>query len=96
MIKAIELEKVSSVYSGKSGRCCCGCSGKYTYAQAHRDWASKNRGYPVMDEDVNDRVVRLHVAKINNRLNEAEDLGECVSWDNGTGRVYVAYLKTEG
>lgn len=96
MTKQIELEKVASVYSGKSDKCCCGCSGKHTYASAHKEWASSHRGYAVMDEEVNDRVVRLHVAKINNHLNETEDLGECVSWDNGEGRVYVAYLKEEG
>lgn len=60
-----DLSSVASVYSGKNGRCCCGCSGKYRYARAHRDWSSKNRGYAVDDEDVSDRSVAMIVRKIN-------------------------------
>ena len=26
----IDLSKVTKVYSGKAGKCCCGCSGKYS------------------------------------------------------------------
>jgi len=31
----IKIETVASVYSGKAGRCCCGCSGNHRYASAH-------------------------------------------------------------
>lgn len=60
----LTTDKVYSVYSGRPG-CCCGCRGKHTYASRHRDWASRNRGYPVRDEEVNDRTVTLIVNKIN-------------------------------
>lgn len=36
MIYPIELDKVTSVYSGKHG-CACGCRGKYTYASQTRE-----------------------------------------------------------
>ena len=28
-MEAIDITKVTSVYSGKANRCCCGCSGKH-------------------------------------------------------------------
>lgn len=60
----IDLAKVAKVYSGRAGACACGCSGKYSYAKQHQAWGSKNRGYEVKDEEVNDRTVKLIVNKI--------------------------------
>lgn len=57
IVKGVKLEQVMSVYSGRNGACCCGCAGTHSYASAHRDAGSKNRGYPVDDEDINDRQV---------------------------------------
>ena len=64
MTLTIDIEKVKSVYSGIDGKCCCGCSGKYSYASAHREAAGKERGYPIDDEDINDRTVKLIVGKV--------------------------------
>ena len=58
-------DQVVSVYSGINGRCCCGCSGKYSYAKAYQEQGSKKRGYPVQDDEVSDRSVRLIVGKMN-------------------------------
>lgn len=93
-IEPVKLEDVSSVYSGINGRCCCGCSGKHTYASAHREWASKHRGYAVTDEDINDRTVKMLVNKINKNLDKVEydERPELVSVVLGN-RLYVAYLK---
>ena len=90
--KQLVLENVSSVYSGVNGRCCCGCAGKHTYAQAHRRFASANRGYPVTDEEISDRSVKLIVGKI-------QKAGTAVAKDDLVyavvgKRLYVAYLKT--
>jgi hypothetical protein len=90
----VVLEKVMSVYSGIDGKCCCGCSGKHTYASAHVRTGSRHRGYPVKDDEVNDRVVKRVVNKINRLI----DAGEPVSIDEDFvsavvgRRVYIAYF----
>ena len=53
----IEVSSIQSVYSGRPG-CSCGCLGKYTYASAHRDEGSVERGRMVLDEEVSDKTVR--------------------------------------
>ena len=55
----LTLDNVASVYSGKRGRCACGCSGKHTYSTEHKVWASKDRGYDVGDDEINDRTVKM-------------------------------------
>ena len=57
------LTDVVSVYSGKAGKCCCGCSGKHR-ASAHRQVAAKSRGYAVDDDEVSDRSVKLIYRKV--------------------------------
>jgi hypothetical protein len=54
---AMTVAEVSSVYSGKDGKCCCGCSGKHSYSKAHQAAAGERRGYAVGDDEVNDRMV---------------------------------------
>jgi hypothetical protein len=58
----LDLSRVFKVYNGKVHSCCCGCSGKYATASAHKEFADKNRGYAV--DDVNDETVRKIVGKI--------------------------------
>src|SRR3990172_4945351 len=43
----IKVADIQSVYSGINGRCCCGCSGKHSYASQYRELASKGIGYQV-------------------------------------------------
>ncbi len=103
MPRPIDLTKVASVYSGKAGKCCCGCAGKHTVASEHRDWVGKDRGYEVSDDEINDRTVKLIVNKIEAALNgevEAEDIdtdktthGQYFSATVGN-RLYIAYLKS--
>lgn len=88
----IELNEISSVYSGRNGACCCGCAGKHTYASQHREWAGKNRGYEVTDDEVFDRTVKMIVSKINANIDSAEDVGDHVALVVGK-RLYVAYRK---
>lgn len=84
----IELDRVSSVYSGKPG-CCCGCLGKHTYASAHRKWAGASRGYEIADEEIGDRTVKMIV----NKLNRCPDLRDGGNHYHATinGRLYIAY-----
>lgn len=86
----IDIEKVVSVYSGKPHRCCCGCSGKHTYASQHR--STVRRGYAVLDNEVNDRVVKTIVNKMNKSGKVRMLDEECFTVDTPT-RVYIAYLK---
>ena len=58
LIKNLKVEDVVDVYSGKDNKCCCGCSGKYSYASAHRALGAGRRGYAVDDSDTNDKQVR--------------------------------------
>ena len=58
----LDLSRVYKVYNGRVNSCCCGCSGKYATASAHKEFADKNRGYAV--DDVNDETVRKIVGKI--------------------------------
>ena len=58
----LDLSRVFKVYNGRVNSCCCGCSGKYATASAHKAYADQNRGYAV--DDVNDETVRKIVGKI--------------------------------
>lgn len=89
-LKSIKVAAVASVYSGKPG-CMCGCLGKHTYASAHRDAASKRRGYKVDDDEVSDRTVKLIVGKINAAIaagKPVEVKDGYVFWDNSHTETY--------
>ena len=60
----IALGNVLSVYNGKANKCMCGCSGKHSYSSAHREEASKVRGYAVTDDEVNDKTVKMTLNKV--------------------------------
>lgn len=67
LLANLTLDQVMSAYSGKAGKCCCGCAGIHRYASAHREIAGKDRGYPISDDEVNDRQVKrvLKIVKEN-------------------------------
>jgi hypothetical protein len=85
----INLSSVQSVYSGKAGKCCCGCAGKHTYASATREQAGKDCGYVITDDEVSDKTVKLIVGKL-----QALDFEVCGGYVHATdgGRLYIAYL----
>ena len=91
LVNLLNIGQVQSVYSGLDGACCCGCAGKYTYAEHHRDAASNDRGYPVTSDEVNDRVVRMHVKtiKANARMAVIGDNHIAVTVGQ---RLYIAYI----
>lgn len=100
-MKTLDLSKVSSVYSGAQGKCCCGCSGKHSYASQHREWASKNRGYAIDDDQISDRSVKIITGKINKAIAGTNDYtidyaeDSFVSAVSANGRLIVAYLKKD-
>jgi hypothetical protein len=102
MKNQIDVTKIHQVYSGKNGKCCCGCAGKHTYATAYADAVAKSHGY-MPDADVfNDRTVKTIVGKMNRLpawhppldLDHADgyrtDNGNYVSAVVGQ-RLYIAY-----
>lgn len=64
------MKTILSVYSGKSGKCCCGCSGKHTYVKALQTFAGKYRGYKVNDNECNDRTIKV----ISNKVLKSADV----------------------
>lgn len=96
----LQVSDVSSVYSGRDGRCCCGCSGKHSYNSALVAFASKDRGYAVTNDEVNDRMVArvLRIMKDANehepRVVEYDEFGDMRLWSTVIGtRRYVVYAK---
>jgi hypothetical protein len=87
----VKIDQIQSVYSGRNGRCCCGCSGKHTYASATREIASKHRGYAVTDDEISDRVVKL----ICNKINATDAVIEKPTYYYAVvgERVYIAYKR---
>ena len=85
----LDISRVYKVYNGKVHSCCCGCSGKYATASAHKEFADQDRGYVV--DDVNDETVRKIVGKILSAANP-KDEGNHVHATVGK-RLYVAYYK---
>jgi len=49
----IKLEDVETIYLGKEG-CRCGCRGTYAYNPLHKEYAEKNRGYGLSDDEVSE------------------------------------------
>jgi len=88
----LDISKVYKVYSGRAGMCCCGCSGKYATATAHKEFADQDRGYVV--DDVNDVTVRKVVGKILS-ADRPVDEGPHVYAVVGK-RMYVAYVVYQG
>ena len=73
---------IMSAYSGKDGKCCCGCSGKH-YTSSH---ATAPRS-PINDKMVN-KILRILQAA---PANEVDNMGSCISTVIGT-RLYIIYL----
>ena len=82
----MELQDVYKVYSGKAGRCMCGCAGKYSYTAEGA--VSHNPGY---DPEVNERSVKIIAGKVMRNPNTVREDGMLVLEQNG--RILVAYFK---
>jgi hypothetical protein len=72
MKEPVKVENIMKVYSGRKGKCACGCSGTYRYASVHREMGAIYTGREIDDEDVNDKQVRKVVNIINKNLENAE------------------------
>lgn len=81
------MEQIVKVYSGKAGRCMCGCSGKYSYTA---EGAVKHSpGYDVT-EDVNERSVKIISGKVLRNPNKVVE-GNIVYVETGE-RILAVYF----
>jgi hypothetical protein len=90
-ISKLETSDILSVYSGRAGKCCCGCSGNHRYNSAYIAEGSKKRGYAVDAEDVNDKQVRRVLRILQANSAKAEQYDRHISVTLGD-RLYIAYL----
>jgi len=90
-LMSLTRDDIMYVYSGKAYACCCGCSGTYRYNSKHIGIGSKDRGYAVDKDEVNDRQVLrvLNIMKKNSNLLE-EDLDENLFSVTVDKRLYMA------
>lgn len=86
----LKASDLVSVYSGKSGKCSCGCSGTHRYWNAEEGTA--DRGYTVSPDEVNQRFMNTTLKTIQRNADQAEGWDNIWSYDSGT-RVYVAYVR---
>lgn len=94
----LNVKDVTRVYSGKLGACMCGCSGKYSTASAYKEHVSKERGYPVSDDEVSDRSVAIIAKKVFFNPNAKWDTDRtCVILEDPTmgyqGNIKVVWFK---
>ena len=83
-------QTVYKVYSGKAGKCMCGCAGKYSYTA---DGAYKhNPGYDV-SEDVNERSVKIIANKVFRSADKVVETG--LAYVERNGRIIVAFFEEE-
>jgi hypothetical protein len=83
-VNEIAVEQVKSAYSGKDGKCCCGCSGKHYHRTGYGDY----RGGGTKN-DIRQITRVLNVIK---NAPVVEDEGGFVSAVID-GRLYIAYLE---
>lgn len=95
----MDFSRVLSVYEGRDGRCCCGCSGAHVYRSdpGMRALAGSSRGYVVTDDEVDDAEFGRIVAEIV----EDVECGFLDAWSEDHvatvvgGTVRIAYLAPE-
>ena len=87
----ITPSKVMSVYSGRNFKCCCGCSGKHYTNSEYVEMRSRDRGYLVEPNEVNDRMVK-RVITIIKQAKVVEKNDFYVATVVGQ-RLYIAYFK---
>ena len=94
LLASVTVDQVMSVYSGKAGRCYCGCSGKHSYASKHVAIASKDRGYAVDADEVSDRQVKkvLGIVKANFDASDAQMYHVQDAGQAGTGKGSVTHF----
>lgn len=86
----LEAWNVLSVYSGKDGKCCCGCAGKHYYNPAYLTLGGERRGYAVEDDECSARMVKKVVKLLKENAADVEVGDNNLAVVIGK-RVYIAY-----
>lgn len=93
-VSELTVNDVMSVYSGKDGKCCCGCAGKHSYNSKFTAEGTKNRGYKVETADVNDAMVK-RVLNVVQRAFANDDASAEIGANFASvvvgNRVYIVY-----
>jgi len=96
-IVELRRDDILSVYSGKRGHCCCGCSGKHYANPARLRDANAKRGYDYTPDEVSATMITRVYNIIKNGCGDI-DSGETFVHGNGwisrivDERLYVAYV----
>lgn len=89
----MKSKPVYKVYSGKRG-CMCGCNGKWSYASEFRELGSKERGYSVDNEDINDRSVKIMTTRVlNNPAVQYDPDANCAYVETPTRMSAIYFVK---
>lgn len=79
------MQGVYKVYSGKAGKCMCGCAGRYSYtAQGALDHS------PGYKPNVNERSVKIIAGRVLRNPNKVKEDNYYFVEENG--RILVAYF----
>ena len=92
-LSAFTKETTVSVYSGKNGKCCCGCSGNHRLNSRHYAVGDTRHGYAVTADEIND----AQITRVLRTITAATVASELEFGDNHVarvvnGRLFVAYL----
>jgi hypothetical protein len=63
-VLSLQVSNLLSAYRGTPDRCMCGCAGKYFYVAANARKASKDRGYKVDADEINDAAAARILSKV--------------------------------
>jgi hypothetical protein len=89
-VLALTEEQIVTVYSGKAGKCFCGCSGNYRVNPAHFELAGKRRGYAYDASEANLTQVRKVLRIVKENIDRVEFFNGGASVEIGE-RVYALY-----
>ena len=87
MAEQFDISNISKVYSGKIG-CCCGCRGKHTHSKHGQKIHNLSSEYPIKDEDVSDRSVRIIAKRVltHPEVQFADDFQYACAYDTDANR----------
>lgn len=89
---SLNISNVTRVYNGRIG-CMCGCNGKYSTNPAHREVVGEQRGYPVSDEECNERSVKIIAKKVMMNPNKVFEDNLVYVEDRVANRIQVVWFK---
>jgi hypothetical protein len=89
---SLNTQNITRVYNGKIG-CMCGCNGKYSTNPAYREEVGTWRGYPVSDEEVSLRSVKIIAKKVLSNPNAIKEGNYFYVEDRVANRIQVVYFK---